>query len=315
MDQFLDQQIEKFSQARYDFNIEALSRDEVLYLKKLAKEKRSDYGIAPISTDIFRYISEKESSVFFEYETFDNKDLDALIYLPNPKQDITFIILNSSQPLMNQIFATAHEYYHYIKDLDLIRLSPRVCSLSDLKEKNEQKASRFAAEFLLPEEALKTQVNLLLDHVKKNDFKNADFKDTIVLCCSLTIHYGIPLKAVLFRLLEEGYINDITNYLSNYEFMKQTFQQTLTTWSKQSKELLDSGNPYLEEILYNLIPRAYNSGYVSLGQIKADMEKLKLNNSLFSQLIETEDTVDDDDDLSDDLRARLLSKLGRKNDA
>lgn len=122
---FIDELLLKqYSQSRYDFNPNALSPEEIQQVKQLAVEKRSEYGIAPIGTDIFIYIRDREQNLYFETEVFENKELDAMIYLPNPNKESAFIILNSGQPLLNQIFATAHEYYHYLKDLDSIRRNP-----------------------------------------------------------------------------------------------------------------------------------------------------------------------------------------------
>ena len=80
-----------------------------------------------------------------------------MIYLPDKNSEIAFIILNKSKPLVNQIFAAAHEYYHYIRDIENIKRTDNLLTCG-FKGKEEQMANRFAAEFLLPDEALRNEV-------------------------------------------------------------------------------------------------------------------------------------------------------------
>lgn len=309
MDEFLNQAfIERYSQERYDFSVNALEPDEVNQVKSLAEEKRHEYGMAAIGTDIFRYIRDKESNIYFERQAFENNDLDALLYLPDPNKDNTYIILNSSQPLINQIFAVAHEYYHYIKDLENVRKTPRVCSLSSLKDKSEQKASRFAAEFLLPELALRKTVERWLLLVNKKKFEDAESGEVATLCYHLTVQYCVPLKAAIFRLYEEGYIDDISVYLSNYNFIKQSLKESKTKFAKKIQELMATENPFIDEVMYRLIPKAYNFGYVSLDKVESDVKELGLVMENVEEFLDINDT-EDKEEIDAGLRESLLIKL------
>ncbi|HOJ11786.1 MAG TPA: ImmA/IrrE family metallo-endopeptidase [Clostridiales bacterium] len=307
-DLFYQAFIEKYSQERYDFSINALEPDEVNQVKSLAQEKRHEFGIAPIGTDIFRFIRDKENNIYFEKESFDNNDLDAMLYLPDPNKDNAYIILNSSQPLINQIFATAHEYYHYIKDLEYVRKNPKVCSLSSLKDKSEQKASRFAAEFLLPESSLRKSIERWLLLIKKRNFGDAEFNEVAALCYCLTVQYCMPLKAVMFRIYEEGYIDDISVYLSNYNFIKQTLKESKTQFAKRIQELMATENPYIYEVMYRLIPKAYNTGYVSLDKVESDVSQLGLVMDNMMEFLDIKD-CEDEEEIDDSLRESLLIKL------
>jgi len=312
MQRFIDELLmNQYSQSRYDFNSNALSPEEILQVKQLAVEKRSEYGIAPIGTDIFTYIRDKEQNLYFESEAFGNKELDAMIYLPNPNKESTFIILNSNQPLLNQIFATAHEYYHFLKDLDSIRENPHVCSLSQLKGKNEQKASRFAAEFLLPDQALKKHIDQWLLFIKKEEFKDANNEEIAALCYMLTIRFCMPLKAVMFRLFEEKYIDDITIYMTNYNFIKKAISEMNTRFSKRARELMETDNQYIEDIMYSLIPKAYQNGYISLDVLEEDVKILKLNKEGITESLDLENEETDEEDIDDSLRQSLLNKIDR----
>jgi len=304
----LEAKIDEYSQIRYDFDPKALSRHEINEIKELAREKRADYGIAPIGANIFRYVLEKEDNLFFETEAFDNKDLDALIYMPNANNNIAFIIINSNQSLLNQIFATAHEYYHYLRDFDDIRNNPRACSLSNLKEKSEQRASRFAAEFLLPDEALKKHINKWFEFIRKDRIKDVQLHEIAALFYVLSIKFGLPLKAVLFRLCEEEYIEDIGRYLSNYGFLKGVLSEAKTKLSKQAKELLSNDNPYIDDTMYTIIPKAFEYGYVSLDKLEKEINILNLDKEYFSDILNSVED-DEDEEISEEHKDKLIRKL------
>lgn len=310
--------LDSYSQSRYDFNPKALSKKEIIEIKTLAREKRADYGIAPIGKNIFDYIMSKEKNLYFEKQPFNNKHLDGMIFVPSKSRDIAFIILNSNQPLLNQIFATAHEYYHFLTDIDIIRNNPRVCSLSELGDKVEQKASRFAAEFLLPDEALKTNIDDWLSIVNKDDIKDAETSDITILCYILTIKYCLPLKAVLYRLFEEHSIS--TNMFellrSNYEFIKNTFTKAKNIYKREIEQLLSNENPYIHEIMYEILPKAFHNGYSSLDKLENDAKVLLLEKDrleLFNDLDSEEEEYEDENELMS-LQENLKSQLDIKED-
>lgn len=284
----------EFIQERYDFKPNNLTGDEILEIKNLAREKRSSYGMAPISTNIFAYLKETNSNLYFETEPFDNSDLDALIYVPNIASEATFVIINSKQPLLNQIFAVAHEYYHYLRDLTEIRVNPRACSLSKLDEKTEQKASRFAAEFLLPTDALRIDYDNWSNAIKKK----VGFPEMATISYLLSVKYGMPLKATLFRLLEEDYIKqkDFSTYHENYSFLKTLFQEIVIKHNKKYAELLGNENPYLEETMYEIMTKVYNAGNISIDRLEKDIEDLSLDKDRFLCLNDKSWELDDDQD-------------------
>lgn len=313
--------IEDYSQIRYDFNPRALTRREINEIKTLAREKRVEYGIAPIGKNIFDFIMSKEKNIYFEKQAFDNKELDGMIFVPSKSRDIAFIILNSNQPLLNQIFATAHEYYHFLTDIELISKNPHICSLSHLGEKAEQKASRFAAEFLLPDDALRKEINNWLSVINKHEVEDVEIKDITILCYILTIKFCLPLKAVLYRLFEEGYIESkmFDLLISNYDFIKDTFIKAKNLYKREIEQLLDNENPYIHEVMYEMVPKAFQKGFVSIDTLQRDAQILNLDIVRFGiyeiQDDTEEENEDDDDDelmiLKDKLKEKLI--LGREN--
>ncbi|GAB4074783.1 hypothetical protein GCM10028778_22860 [Barrientosiimonas marina] len=308
----LNNLLDAYSQSRYDFDPKKLTKTEINSIKKLAREKRADYGIAPIGTNIFDYINLQEKNIYFEKQSFHNPDLDGMIIVLPKSRDIAFIILNSSQPLLNQIFATAHEYYHYLVDLEGLKKTPHVCSLSQLNEKSEQKASRFAAEFLLPDEALNVMVDDWLSRINKNRISDTNITDLTLLSHRLTIKYGLPLKAVLYRLFEEEHITEdkFQLLISNYDFIKGAFKESQRVYKREVNQLIANENPYIDEIMYEKMPKAFDQGYVSLDKLKWDADQLSLDKERLDVDTDiTEDSDDEDDEYLMDLKKYLNSQL------
>lgn len=297
-----------YGQLRYDLDSIFLDHRDIQEVKELASEKRMDYGIAPIAMQIFTYLAGKEQNLFFESQAFDNPDLDAFIIWPDPYTDSAYVVLNSNQSLFNQIFATAHEYYHYIKDFEQLKRSPQICSLSQTGNKSDQKANRFAAEFLLPEVALKKEVEGFLLAFEKTNPKDVEMGEVAVLSYVLTIRYGMPLKAVLFRLFEEGYLKDINSYLENYGFLKKVLSESNFRYKKQFNELLSSNNPYIEEKIYDVMLRAFEQGFVSLQQLEEDAKCLGLDKGFVESNINMEDYLEEQE-FDDDLKKGLIDKI------
>ena len=204
---------------------------------------------------------------------FKESELDAMIIKYSAKSQKKYIIINSDKPLINQIFAAAHEFYHYLYSFIGNSQDSIVCIFSK-NDKEEIKANRFAAEFLLPEEALKDEVNSFSKFID-GKFLNAPIARQIVFCFYLTTKYSIPLKAVMYRLREENISN--TDYLLNhYEDVKQL----LLDFSKSEthvKELYANKNEYITEQLYNLVPYLYNKGRLDNSTVDEIIKKFSLS--------------------------------------
>ncbi len=216
---------EQYYQNEYDFNTESLSLDEIADIKKLAREKRVDYALAPMGINVFNWILKQNSNIRFELVPFDSEKIDGMLYIPTTGKERAYIILNANKPLINQIFTAAHEYYHYVKDYQKFKETPYICDFSMLKDVNEKKACRFAAEILLPEEALSREMQDFFRAMNITSMKAMDFNHFGTLIIFLTVKYQMPLKAVIYRLAEERYIDGIGKYIENYEFIKKVLQE------------------------------------------------------------------------------------------
>lgn len=269
----IDTIINNLSQLNYTFGENQLAEDEVLQIKNQAKDARGRYGLnAPIGTNIFSFLEQK-GDIVFQLQDFKDSELDAMIIKYSAKSKKKYIIINSDKPLINQIFAAAHEFYHYLYSFIGNSQNTIVCTFSK-NDKEEIKANRFAAEFLLPEEALRDEVNSFIKFMD-GKFVNAPLTRRIIFCFYLTTKYSLPLKAVMYRLKEE-HISDTDYLLNHYDEVKQL----LLDYSKSDshvEELYSKKNEYLTEQLYSLVPYLYNKGRLDDSTVDEIIKKFSLS--------------------------------------
>ena len=291
---------EKYYQKEYDFNTLSLEKAEINAIKKLAREKRVDYALAPIGTGIFEWISKQSQNIQFELIGFDSCRIDGMMYIPVIGKEKAFFILNSNKPLVNQIFTTAHFFYHYICDHKKFKDEPYICDFSMLKNVEEKKACRFASELLLPEEALKREVEDFCRIVEFRDLDRAEFSEVAAFFIALTLKYQMPLKAVIYRLLEEKYINSIGRYIDSYDFIKRLLieiklKKSLVTTLYRTKNVYVT--PYGK--IYQDMEKAYLSGNASKIEVLRDAEELCLEMSLIDEFLSKKVFKDDFNDNSE----------------
>ena len=300
---------EQYYQREYDFNTNSLCEDEVDSIKALVKEKRVDYALAPIGEKIFGWITEQDINIHFEAVDFDSDKIDGLLYIPQSGYDKAYIVLNSKKPLINQIFTAAHEYYHYVKDYAIIKKEPYICNFSALSSVNEKRASRFAAEFLLPEEALRAEKKVFKKRMPGKRKQEMFFEDYAIFSIYLTLKYQLPLKAVIYRLYEEHYIDKIDEYIQNYQFIKGVLQE-VKVFHEQVDYLYNCKNPYIENnsLIYRQMKLVYDNGYASRDELVKDAEILELDKTLVEGFFDdiNEEDIDEDDDIE---LARCLSDI------
>lgn len=301
---------EKYYQTEYDFNTTSLSLDEIAAIKKLAKEKRVDYASAPMGTGVFDWIQKQSSDIRFELVSFESDKIDGMLYIPTTGKERAYIILNSNKPLVNQIFTAAHEFYHYIKDYQMFKARPYICDFSMLKDVNEKRACRFAAEILFPEEALIYEIRDYCRGLRVVDFKSLDFNQVASFIIIMTVKYQLPLKAVIYRLEEEHFIDNVNKYIENYGFIKKVLQE-IQIFREAVSVLYDTTNnfiiPYSKT--YQDMETAFITGNASKEDIMKDAETLSLDMNLVSELVEQEETDDEEDD-DDELFAIINAKRG-----
>lgn len=182
-----------------------LTNVEVEEIKKLAINARNKYGVninVPISNDIVG-ILEKEGIILCEYpfEASEASHTDASITIfENGKEEITFIGLNTSLCYDEQIFALAHELYHFETQTGLTyNLN------ADIEDAHtEAKADRFAAELLLPSSELQSAVVQEFPEGIQEEVSLRLLRFIARLQCD----WWLPYHSLAKRLFEEAHITE-----------------------------------------------------------------------------------------------------------
>ncbi len=296
---------EQYYQTEYDFNTASLTLNEIAEIKRLAREKRVDYASAPMGTGVFNLIQRQSQEIRFELVSFESEKIDGMLYIPTSGQERAYIILNSNKPLVNQVFTAAHEFYHYIKDYQVFKERPYICDFSILKDVNEKKACRFAAELLFPEEALKREINDYCRRLNIKEVKTLDFAQIASFIIVMTVKYQMPLKAVIYRLAEEKYIGNVKEYIENYDFIKKVLQE-IKIFDKQVSELYSTDNNFIipYSMTYQDMEKAFSTGNASNAEI------LSLDMNIVNDFVSREDEVSDDEMDDEELFSIINAKRG-----
>ncbi|MCD8150150.1 MAG: ImmA/IrrE family metallo-endopeptidase [Clostridiales bacterium] len=302
---------EQYYQKEYDFNTASLSPQEICDIKQLVREKRVEYAIAPIGTEIFDWILSQNHNIRFEIIDFTSDKIDGMLYIPTMGKECAYIILNRNKPLINQIFTAAHEYYHYIRDYRKCKETPYICDFSLLKSVNEKCASRFAAELLLPEGALNREYSIWSERTAFHGKKSMGFHEYAAFIIYLTVKYAIPLKAVIYRLAEEDYINNIDKYIENYDFIKTVLKE-IAIFKNRVDELYSKENRFVipYSSTYDDIKKAYDAGFVTIEDVFCDAEKLGLDMNLVRDFLDA-DQGDADEDTDEDALFSIINAKRR----
>ena len=178
-----------------------LNEVQIDEIRKLVGEKRRSLGFigeVPIANDILT-ILDKLNIMLLEYpiESEGNRPAFSAVIMYSEEGDnkLTFIGLNTADYYDKQIFAIAHELYHfYLK-------SGTHLSRPDDEENNlkEVKANRFAAEFLLPETVLES---IVLDEFKTTSLDSIHHKTLMRFIARLHCTWWLPYRSLVKRLYE-----------------------------------------------------------------------------------------------------------------
>jgi len=183
-----------------------LNEVQIDEIRKLAGEKRLSLGFVgetPIANDIFT-ILDRLDIMLLEYPIESEGDRPAfsaaIMYSEEGDKKLTFIGLNTADFYDKQIFAIAHELYHYYtkSGSHLSRPEDEDNSLIEVK------ANRFAAEFLLPETVLES---IVLDEFKTSSLEKIQHKALLRFIARLHCTWWLPYRSLVRRLHEIGAIS------------------------------------------------------------------------------------------------------------
>lgn len=183
-----------------------LNEVQIDEIRKLAGDERRFLGFVgetPIANDIFT-ILDRLDIMLLEYPIEPEGDRPAfsaaIMYSEEGDKKLTFIGLNTADFYDKQIFAIAHELYHYYtkSGSHLSRPEDEESSLIEVK------ANRFAAEFLLPETVLES---IVLDEFKTSSLEKIQHKALLRFIARLHCTWWLPYRSLVRRLHEIGAIS------------------------------------------------------------------------------------------------------------
>ena len=181
-----------------------LTDEQIEKVKVLAENARRDLGVfpnVPVADDINMLIEKKNIYICeYPFQTSEGSHTDATItWFETNNGPMTFIGLNSALFFDEQVFALAHELYHF-------QTKTGKAYINELDEEDtatERMADRFAAELLLPRDELRSSVRL--------EFPNEAIKEANILrilrfIARLQCKWWLPYQSIVLRLYEEGHI-------------------------------------------------------------------------------------------------------------
>ena len=183
-----------------------LNELQINTITRLAKEKRRVLGFVgetPIAGDIFT-ILERMNIILLEFPIQSNDDRSAfsaaMMYSNEDGEELVFIGLNTADYFDKQIFAIAHELYHFYT-----KTGSHLSRADEESDLIEAMANRFAAEFLLPETALKS---IILNEFKRSSLQEIPMKTLLRFIARLQCTWWLPYRSLVKRLLEIKAIDD-----------------------------------------------------------------------------------------------------------
>lgn len=154
------------------------------------RKRLGEDGESPV--DIFKLVQKIKNFTLVFYPLGTN--ISGVCY---KGKNSNVIVINSDMSVGRQRFSLAHELYHlYFDDSTVNVVSPTMIGSGD---ENEKKADQFASYFLIPSSSLYDMV----EDIKENE----NIKElTIEHVIRIEQYYGVSHKAMIYRLLNEGYL-------------------------------------------------------------------------------------------------------------
>ena len=166
-----------------------INKMELSNMASILRKKLGEDESSPI--DVFQLVQKIENLTLIFFPM--GKNISGVCYKGN-KSNV--IAINSGMSIGRQRFSLAHELYHLFFDKEqLSSVSYIQIGKGDEKEK---KADQFAAYFV-PQSSLYS----LVEEIKRNNNRKVLNKEDVI---RIEQYYGVSHKAMIYRLLEEGYI-------------------------------------------------------------------------------------------------------------
>lgn len=186
-----------------DTNEFSISPCEHFELAELAKKQKASVLIGtenPIGNDLSLFL-EKNDIILLEYpiERAGSNSFSAMFLQTEANgQMFSFIGVNTADYYDKQIFAIAHELYHFAS-----HDKPHISREGEQTNPDERKAEYYAAEFLLPLETLK---GMIFVEFSKSDISNVSQIKLLRFIARIHCTWWLPYKAIVKRLCEANAI-------------------------------------------------------------------------------------------------------------
>lgn len=155
--------------------------------------------------------------------------------------------INSSIPVDCQVFAAAHELYHIWYD-EKAEIVP--ANIIDESDRNELKANRFAAEFLVDEDLLLRELNM---------YSISGDSITIKDILRLSELFTVPYRTMAKRLYETGVYDKKNRDL----FLSKTEEEVLAARKRFAIPVPQSDSRIAIDTLNDLAVNAYEKQLIS----------------------------------------------------
>lgn len=208
-----------------------------------AERVRLNLGLKPI-VNVFSII--RSQGLRLSRQKLDSKEVSGLTVF-HPRAG-TAILVNYEEDLYRQFFSAAHEYAHALFDgRELEKKGVLISYKFSVRELAEIRANTFAAEFLLPGEALTqysrprdpSSLAAIIDHIARD--------------------YRVNTETVAIRAKEVGWISD-----EMLQLFRKNKPIVIPRADKHDPELSDNLTPLQAERWEALIAQGVSSYYVEL---------------------------------------------------
>ncbi len=207
-------------------------KEAKLLAEKILDEQIEEDGELTFPIDPFKLL--KKHDILFTFLDFEN--LEGIII--NDEDNVTAVGINRNRPWTRQRFTAAHEYCHFIKDInqnfDEVK---RIDCLTDAKSTIEKFADEFASHLLVPTDVLKE---------KCNQYKNKDGFVSFQDVTKIAEFFGASFQCVLYRIAFE--LKMIEGDTSTEELLKRIKEYKP---DKKRAKLIETNNDH--ELIGNVI--------------------------------------------------------------
>lgn len=215
--------------------------------------KRMGLGLNPIK-DIFLLLEEEGILLFVI--PIQNDNISALFMKDGQNH---LILINSNKTLGHQYFSAAHELHHYFFDSKMLG---SICDVGNFtKNKNEQMADQFAAEFLMPDDAVISAAE------NRKKLGKLDLIDFVFLQQT----FGVSWTAMLVKLKSLSYIDSIDDY-KDIGITKLT-----DSLGYDTRLVSKTGINYYSKRYMELILKLYNNDEIGLTRAKEYLNDIGLS--------------------------------------